>query len=512
MSGSPRRGAGAVLLAVVLLASVATVAVTVGAVQTDVAIRSVNASVDQPAPGEPFTLSVDVANLESSAGTVEVTNVFVRGADGTEYARAKNLGSVAAGSSLTVPVTATIDDAGRERLTVYAVVQDSAGDYTRVSYPLFVDVEEPDEAVVSFADLDPVAGEESGVNVTVSNGDAGALSNVRLELGGDADVTNPERVNASLAAGRQVTYTYDVTFPETGEGTLDATLTYKTDQGSTRTVTREVTTDVEAADVDAELSAAASTINGSPTVRAALTEYGNVELRDVRVSAVVDGETVARTLVGDVPEEGTRTATLDGNDIPAGEVTVRAEYTAAGDRQSTETTLDYSPSETANVTLTGVEVSGFGSSLSLSGDVANLGTADADSVLLSVPNRDGVSPTSPNGEYFVGTIESSEFATFELSASTSANATNVDSLPVRISYTADGERLSRVVSVDVSGGAAVAGAGAGGPGESGAAAGPAAASGSEGSGGSGGLPLLPIGVVLVVVAVVGFGVYRWRSQ
>lgn len=478
-----------VLVALVVLVSVTSIAATVSAAQTDVSIQSVETSVEQPAPGEPFTLTAEIANLQSSSGSVDVTDVFVRKDSSTsEYARIENVGSIAAGGSLSIPLTLSIDEPGETRLTVHVVVKDESGDHHRVNYPLYVDVQEPDEAVVSFTTPDLVAGQESTVDVTVSNGDDGTLSNVRLDLGGDARIKNPERVSAAIKSGTQTTHTYQATFPEAGEHTLNASLTYKMDQGSTRTVHRNVTVDVAAANVDTTLTAAARDVNGSPAIQTTLTEYGNVELRNVQVRAVADGDVVARALARNVPAEGSRTVTLDGSDIPAGSVTIVAQYTAAGERQTTETTMQYSPSETSDMALTGVETTRQGSMVTLSGDVANIGSADVSSVLVSVVGTDGVTPVAPNKEYFVGAVDSSEFSTFELTANASATA---DEVPVRIEYTVDGERLSRVVPVDISDGTN--------------------GSGTDDRSRSGGwLPGAILGGIVLLVLL--GGIYRWRTR
>ena len=432
----------------VVLSVVAGVAVPAAAANTDVAIESVDLSVDQPAPGESFTLRTTISNLDSSDGPVEVTDIYVRRAgSGSDLARIEDVGSIASGETREIPLTMSIDEQGEKRLVVNAVVRDADGDHQRVSYPLYVDVQEPDEAVISVAGLDSVAGEESQVDVTVSNGDDGPLSNVRLGLTGQADVENPERVSASIQPGTQTTHTFAATFDEPGSRTLTATLTYKTDEGVTRTVTRNVTADVEPANLDPQLTAAATTANGSAALRATLAEFGNVELRDVQLRARVDGETIARTRLADVPAGESRVGTLDGSAIPAGEVTVVAEYTAAGRAETTETTLSYSPAPTTDVTVTGIDVSRNGGVVTISGDAANVGSADASSVVMRVVPADGVTPVGPNKEYFVGAVESSQFSTFQLTANVSSGASEV---PVRIEYTVDGERLSRVVEVDVS--------------------------------------------------------------
>ncbi|SDQ38571.1 Uncharacterized conserved protein [Halopelagius longus] len=472
-----------------LTSSVGSVALTAGA--ADVSIQA-STSVDDPAPGEPFTVTVNLSNVGN--GSADVTDIYVRDSGGTEYARAEDLGTITAGGKMSVPVSVVLDDAGRKRLTVHAVVKGPDGGHTRVSYPVYVDVEKPDETAVSFEKLDPIAGDESSVEATVANGDENPISNVRLNLGGDAEIEDSQRVNASLPAGKQTSYTYNVTFPDSGEQTLNATVTYKTADGTTRTASFEKSTTVEAATVDADLTATVDEINGSSVIRTELTEYGNVDLTDVRLRALVDRNVVKRSLVSDVPAESTRTFTLNETDIPAGEMTVVAEYTAAGKSHTSNATLDYSPQEQSNVELTGIEATRAGSTLTLSGDAANLGSADANSVLVSVANANGVSPVSPNGEYFVGTVESSEFATFDLTANVNGS---VDSLPVKIRYSANGEQFTRTVRVDIS--------------DSQAASGSDGAAASSGSGGSGGSdpPLMVIGAVLLVV-VGACGIYWWR--
>lgn len=483
-----RRTTGFLVLAVI--AAVAAAPALTAAAETHIAIESVTTSVDDPAPNEPFTTTVTLENLVRSSGPVEVVDVYVREAGTTEeYARAENAGTISPGGQLSIPLTFSIDETGTKQLTVYAVVKDGDGDFTSVQYPLYVDVTEPDEAIISFADLDPVAGQPNAVTVTVSNGDTAALSNVQLELGGDAAIENPERVTASLGSGSQTAETFQVTFPESGEHFLNATLTYKTSEGVTRTVHRNISTTVEATNVDPELDARVVEANGSSAVRTSLTEFGNVELRDVQIRALVDEQVVARSLMADVPAEGTRTVTFDGSDIPAGAVTFEVEYTVAGERETLRTTLQYSPTESSNVALTGVEVTRQGSVLTLSGDVSNIGSVDAESVLVSIENTADVTPVSPNREYFVGGVDASEFATFQLTANATAD---VDRIPVRIAYSMNGERVIQLVDVDVSDAARNAG-------------------GESDSGGR--LPagvLLGVGIVALIVG--GATIYRWRMQ
>lgn len=508
-----RRRLRTLALAALLVTSVAASAATVSAASTDVSIQNVTASVDDPAPGESFTISTTISNLESSSGTVKVTSVYVRkGSSANDVARTGSVGSIAPGGTITVPLSASFGSTGYKQLTVTAVVQDENGNYHDYSYPLYVDVQAPDEAAVGFPDRQAVAGAEAATNVTVSNGDNASLSNVQLTLGGDATVENPERIVASLDAGTQETFSYDVTFPEAGTRSLNATLTYRTSDGNARTVHRNVTVDVAEPNVDVALDAATASDENSTGIATTLTEYGNVPLTDVHLRAVADGETVARAIGTDVAAESSQPATLDGANIPNGDVTVVAEYTAAGESRTTETSLDYTPASLADLVLTSVETTTSGTTTTLEGDIDNLGSRDVESVLVSVGSADGVTPAGSKQEYFVGSIDASQFSTFELTASVTGSA---DSVPVTVAYTVDGERrtVTRSVDVDSAAGAASAGSGASSDSEAGGAPSGAPSGGAPGSSGSG-LPVVPIalGLVVIVVAAGGFALYRWRDQ
>lgn len=485
----------ATLVLLILTSSIGGVAAA--ASTPDIAIQA-ESSVETPAPGEPFNVNVNLSNVGDEP--VEVTDVYIRehgGGSLEEYTRAEDLGTLSKGGELSVPTSVTLDETGRQRLNVNAVVRDSSGDSTHVSYPVYVDVESPDETSVSFTNLDPVAGDENPAEVTVSNGDTSTISNVKLNVGGDAEVEDSERVYPSLAAGSETTDTYNLTFPNAGEQTLTATVQYQTSGGATRTATFEETTDVEVADIDTELTATVTEANGSSVIQAKLTEYGNVNLNDIQLRAIVDGEVVKRISVPDVPASSSGTFTLDSSDIPAGEVTLVAEYTAADEEQTSKTTFDFNPREQSNIELTGIEAVWTGSTITVNGEAANLGSSDASSVLVNVANTDEIAPASPNGEYFVGSVESSEFATFELTANANQS---IDSIPVELRYSANGEQFVQTVQLDISD--------SGGAAESGEAA---ASSGSGGSNNSG-VPLTGIGVVLIVTVIGAVGLYWWRQQ
>jgi hypothetical protein len=104
-----------------------------------------------------------------------------------------------------------------------------------------------------------------------------------------------------------------------------------------------------------------------------------------------------------------------------------------------------------------------------------------------------------SGEYFIGSVDASEFATFELTASVDSG---VSSIPVEVSYIVDGERirttqLIEITSTNVSM-------------NQGDSSRPTP--GSSGGQGSSGIPLVPIVIVLFVVAIGGGLYYVWNRE
>ncbi|MCD2205040.1 hypothetical protein [Halobacterium sp. KA-6] len=189
-----------------------------------------------------------------------------------------------------------------------------------------------------------------------------------------------------------------------------------------------------------------------------------------------------------------QSVTFDGSDIPAGELTIRAQYTVEGESQArtASTTLQYAPQDAAEMALTGIETMNRGGTYTISGDVSNLGGANANAVLVDVAASESL---SSNGGYFVGTVERSGFATFGLTVESSAS---VDQIPVRVNYSVNGEQFSEITKVEVSNTTAASGPLASGLDAQQRPSGPPGGSG-------GGLPVTKIGIG------VGVMVYRWRN-
>ncbi|MFB6252463.1 MAG: hypothetical protein ABEI27_12415 [Halobellus sp.] len=388
-----------VVVVVSLVISGAGVAITPAAAAPAIQVSSVTVTPDDPNTGEQVTIETEISNLQESDSTATITDIYVRKpGTTTEYARVENLGAVAPGGSVSIPVSATFENPGQKRLTVNVVVRHSGG-FQRYNYPIYVDVSEP----------------------TVK-----------------ADLTAESAANSS---GTRVT----------------------------------------------------------------LTNYGNANLTDVELTASADGERIGRNFLFDVEPSASQSTTFDTDDLASEQMTVTASYEAAGATHNT--TLDVDLDENApvrgDVRLTSVEATRTGAGLRIEGDAANLGTTDAESVLVRIPEAEAVRPVAPSGEYFVGAVEGSEFATFELTASTPPNA-SVSTIPVEITYVVDDERVTETQRLQVDpASATVLGAERAAPGSGPSSAGP--------TGTAGGLPLTLIGGAVVALVVVGAGIYRWRQ-
>lgn len=379
------------LLAISLATSLVAGATIVSADTPAIQVSSVTLSPDDPVEDETVTFETTIANLQQNSDTVQVTDVYLRRSGSTtEYARIENVGSVAPGGTLTVPLTASFGNAGKKDLTVYVVVQQNESFYS-YSYPATVDVEAP-------------------------------------------------VVRGGLSAAR-----------------------------------------------------------GSGETSVTVANYGNVNFTDVEISSVVGGEVDDQRLTGDIDPDRNRTVTFDTANYDSDNVTFRATYTANGTSHELSRTVDLDQQVTGEIRLTSVDIKQSGRTVSVESDAANVGGTDVTSVLVSVRDTDDVTPGSGSGEYFIGPVDASEFATFELSADVEPG---VSSVPIEIAYIVDNERVTTTQQLDLD-----------------SAVSNASQSGSDGDtqpadrgGPLGAVPLVGLGIALAVLVVVGFGVVRWRNQ
>ncbi|ELZ56328.1 MULTISPECIES: hypothetical protein [unclassified Haloferax] len=348
---------------------------------------------------------------------------------------------------------------------------------------------------------EPYVGESVTVRATVSNFESSSggvdLREVTLRSGGGivAEANNL----GTLGPGGSVDVPLSTTFSSAGEKQLKVHVSGRHENGNVINVEYPVIVTVEERDVRAGLSVGEQT---NDTVNVELTNYGNTNLSNVEITASVNGSQIAQRYTANLDPDTNRSVVFDTADMSDRVVLFTATYAVDGETFTTtlseEIDDDSVPGE---IQLTSIETTRSAGSVTIQGDAANVGNTDASSVLLTVEETANVTHGSPSGGYFVGRVEASEFATFDVTAELSGEPTTV---PIEVSYIVDGDRVTTTqeVPLDSSGAAPVA-------------AGPQSEQGpgsNESSSGGSQLPLPVIGGVLVVVVLGGVGIYRWRQH
>ena len=484
---SPDRALPALLLAaVVAVTAVSTAGLVTGAQPS---ISNVTVSPQEPRTGELVRFTTTIRNAEGASGSFMVTQVWIREAGTTrDYARVRDVGNVPPGSSLEVPLTTRFDGQGVKDLRVHVNVRDENNDDTQLQYPVTVVVSDRNTQLSIDAE-DAAVGATTEVNVTVSNGGADPIRQLDLRIGGDGvDARNARRLLARLEPGADHTFSFDVTFAEAGETSIEAALQFAGTSGQTQTVRQAETVQVEGLREDVGVTARVPEGGGAnPPLAVEVSNFGNAPLEDVSV-VVRDGDrSVARRTVADVQAGSSREVAVNLSGVENADLDVIAAYETGGRAGEASTSVSYS-SRPGRIELTGLDYSQEGGVTTISGSASNVGLSEVNSVVLRVLPAEGVEPVAPNREYFVGTVPASDFVSFDLTARI---AGNVSSVPIQVTYLTEGGERSESVSV---------------PYESSGAATPAEPQG-------GGMGLLPILIGVVVVAAIGAVVYvGWRNR
>ncbi|MFC7045774.1 COG1361 S-layer family protein [Halobacteriaceae archaeon GCM10025711] len=418
-----------------------------GADAAYVSITDVAVTPTQPAPGELVTVTPTVRNLQDSPYTFTVTDVALRKSSSSsirEYDRVEDLGTLAPGTSIAVPLTVRFDDPGVYELRVHVYGRDSNDSYVHVQYPVVVRVSDEHPQVEIDAGNGLVANVDNRLNVTVANGLDTAVRNVELTLRGDGvEFDRERRVIASLGAGEARSFPFTASVEEPGDRTLVATLTYATPDGNRREVTSSetVTVDRYAERVALHVKPRESTVTVD------LSNLGDSPVENVVVQGRAPGLAVSSARVESLPAGDTRTVDLSVSGANPGDrynLTVVAAYQVDGSTERTEASVPVvvHPGE---ISLTGIDVEQEGDTLHITGSASNVGLTDVDAVLVSVVAADGVEPAYPNREYFVGTVPRSDFVSFDVYATVDDGVTTI---PLRVTYLSNGDRQERTMTVE----------------------------------------------------------------
>ena len=477
------RARRAVALSVLLIVStVALGAAAVGpvaAADARVTLTETTITPGTPTAGAPITAET---TLRLSAGsdtsmTVEEVRVVDPSEDDAVLGTATELGRLSPGETLDVPVTFTVNETGSQDLRLVAVGTDSDGDRIESTRPLTVGVE-PGAPQVEVETDRVVAGAESSVQATVSNPTTAPLRGIEVAVDG----SESRRTIPTLAAGASATVNLTAV-PDAGDGTVDIRTTYTTPTGVERETITPASVTVESlrtdvgvrversqdddgqqagGDLTGLLGGAGGTDalqdqSGSESgtsasrVDVTVTNFGNTPVDEVVLTAE-DTEGTRLGSVGRFALTGTldpgaeTTVTVDLSRVQSTDgVRFVAAYDTPDGRNETALLYDYR-AQRGEARLTGLDVRVTeGGRVTIDGNLANVGDGEVTSAVVAVQPGEGVQPAYPQRDYFVGTVDASSFAPFELTAQ--ADPANASQVPIQVSYAVDGEQLTRNATV-----------------------------------------------------------------
>jgi len=169
-----------------------------------------------------------------------------------------------------------------------------------------------------------------------------------------------------------------------------------------------------------------------------------VNTRSSKVNSVIvipDSSDVAfnpsKVYVGNLSANGKATVSLNMNTMTtsAGKknITFVAQYRTGNNIHNTSK-INYviDVIDQYGLILTSLDIKNTGSYYTITGDINNIGTNSARNVVISVEKDKDITPVQPDSSYFIGTLDSDDFSSFELSAR--INSSDVKSIPLVITF------------------------------------------------------------------------------
>jgi hypothetical protein len=336
---------------------------------------------------------------------------------------------------------------------------------------------------------------ETTVVANVSNGDDESYRNLDLSVSGpQVEVEQSRRVAATLASGTTRSFEYTVEFPNR-TSRLDASLTYRTEGGTARSIDLNRTVDPDEVDPAAGnrplIETSVQTALPGATRSMNVTVENGLDSDIDQVNVTVESPTASfgtsERVQATLAAGSNRTFRFPTTVDEAGthRVDVTLSYTVDGEyRQVGKTfrpTFD-APPNPGEITLTDVSAVKRGSQLEVSATAGNVGSSTVEGVVVSIDGSDALA----GADYFVGSVEGSDFSSFTLSTTATGD---VSSVPLNVTYAVGGVQRSYtrevpVQQVDV-------------------------ATPTQSGSGPGLLAFAPIVVVAVVVLVVLYGIVRY---
>lgn len=242
---------------------------------------------------------------------------------------------------------------------------------------------------------------------------------------------------------------------ETGEFDRYVHLKFISSSGDVVTMVRPVTVTVEQSHPATSLSADDASASGKTDLSLTVANGLPDEVRGVTVELESDDVTLMedRHVVSSLKPGNEATVQVPVRNVSAGKQTVDARLsylTAGGESRSVTRTLSATVEDEgrpAEIDLTGQRVTQEGSKVIVRGSAANVGSTNASSVKIAVAGGENVMPAQNQASFFVGEVKASDYSSFEVHARLTTNTNQTVTIPLQVSYSDDGERITRTIDV-----------------------------------------------------------------
>ncbi|ELY81193.1 hypothetical protein [Natrinema pallidum] len=321
-------------------------AVTASSSNVYVTVSDIAVSDDEPTTDDAITVTPTIRHSSGHDGGFQVTQVVLEAPDRGKVDEADDLGSIASGETIDVPLQTTFDTAGEKRLIVKVrgIKEDADGNTEQVGVierPVYVSVSEPS----SDSTTDPrlridadraVAGTEVPVTVTVSNGDDEALTDLVAHLDSEGAVEEPTRIHPTLEGGNMTTFDFRFRADEPGPDRLEAALEY--DDGNRVEAVQPIR--VEPLREDVDLYASVLERNESTVLQYRVTNRGNAPIDDVSISGQTDSEQLPGATIETVDAASAETVSIPIDEALTGTAEIEAAYTIDDRRNRSTRTIE----------------------------------------------------------------------------------------------------------------------------------------------------------------------------
>jgi hypothetical protein len=298
----------------------------------------------------------------------------------------------------------------------------------------------------------PTAGETFEVQLTIENHDRGD-SNYQINEVYVGSLGSQETVAddlGTLPPGASTTVTLPVTIDEPGWHTLTVNVNGLSTNGVVVNVQHPVTVQVvEEQRPQVELAVGETVPGATAPVNVTVANGDRFDLQQVAVSVssptanfTLTRRVRARLAAGNASTFEFPASVAESGTYP---VNVTVGYTRNGDRHRVSRTFQAAfdgPASPGEIRLTGVDAVVSGGTLELSATASNVGTSPVDGVVVSVDDAG----TVESADYFVGSVDASDFSSFTM---TTTAGRNVSSVPVGVRYVVDGVERSYTTTVPV---------------------------------------------------------------